>query len=107
LGFLGVPGAKVDDVWDNSWRHCFVVPALLAARPSHVGVHVDGLACPLHCPMSCSLQTRGLNFLSGAVLSRHVAIGGGAFSGDAKLLSLDIWWSVDRLGTCVTEFYME
>jgi hypothetical protein len=26
----------------------------LAAKPSHVGVNVDGLACPLHRPMVCS-----------------------------------------------------
>jgi hypothetical protein len=31
----------------------------------------------------------------------------GAFLRDVKTLGLDIRWSVDRLGTCVTEFYME
>jgi hypothetical protein len=34
-------------------------------------------------------------------------VGGGTFPGEAKPLALDIWWGVDRLGTCVTESYME
>jgi hypothetical protein len=38
----------------------------------------------------------------------HVTVvGGGALSGDVKPSGLDIWWRVDRVGTCVTEFYME
>jgi hypothetical protein len=28
------------------------------------------------------------------------ALGGGAFLGDVKPPSLDIWWRVDRTGTC-------
>jgi hypothetical protein len=43
----------------------------LAAKPSHVGVDVDGLACPLHCPMTCSYQTRGQGLPSRVVLSSH------------------------------------
>jgi hypothetical protein len=31
----------------------------------------------------------------------------GAFLRDVKPLGLDIRWSVDHLGTCVTDFYME
>jgi hypothetical protein len=31
----------------------------LAAKPPHVGVGVDGLAFPLHHPMSYNRQTRG------------------------------------------------
>jgi hypothetical protein len=31
----------------------------LVAKSSHVGVDVDGLACPLHRPMTCSRQMRG------------------------------------------------
>jgi hypothetical protein len=34
-------------------------------------------------------------------------MGGGAFPWGAKPLGLDICCSVDRLGTCVTESYME
>jgi hypothetical protein len=79
----------------------------LASKPSHVGVNVDGLACPLHYLMACDRQMRGQGFLSGAVLSHCVVVDGGAFSRDAKPPSLDIWWSVDRLGTRVTESYME
>jgi hypothetical protein len=26
----------------------------LVAKPSHMGVDVDGVACPLYCPMACS-----------------------------------------------------
>jgi hypothetical protein len=62
----------------------------LVAKPSDVGVDVDGLACPLHRPTVYSHQTRGHGFLSGATLSRHAAMGGGAFSGDAKPPDLDI-----------------
>jgi hypothetical protein len=34
-------------------------------------------------------------------------VAGGAFLWDAKPPGLDIQWTVDRLDTCVTEFYME
>jgi hypothetical protein len=44
--FPGVLGSKVDDAWDGSWRRCFTAWLYLAAKPSHVGVDVDGLACP-------------------------------------------------------------
>jgi hypothetical protein len=30
----------------------------LTTKPPHVGVDVDGLACPLHRPTTCSCQTR-------------------------------------------------
>jgi hypothetical protein len=79
----------------------------LAAKPPHVEVDADELACPLHHPMTCSYHTRGHGFLSGATSSHQVAMGGGTFLGDAKPPSLVIRWSVDCLGTCVTEFYME
>jgi hypothetical protein len=46
----------------------------LAASPSHVGVDVDRLAYPLHCPMAYSRQMRGQSFLSGAALSHHAAV---------------------------------
>ncbi len=41
----------------------------LAAKASHVGVNVDGLACPLHCPMAYSHQTRGHDLLLDVILS--------------------------------------
>jgi hypothetical protein len=62
----------------------------LAAKPSHVGVNVDGLACPLHRPTICSCQARGQGFQSGVALSRHATVGSGAFSRDAKPPGLDI-----------------
>jgi hypothetical protein len=79
----------------------------LAAKPSHVRVDVDRLAYHLHCPTTYSHKMRGHGFLLGAALSRRAAVGGGAFLRDAKPSGLDIGWSVDRLGTCVTESYME
>jgi hypothetical protein len=63
IGFPGILGAEVDDAWDSSWRHCFMAWLYLGAKPSHVGVDVDGLACPLHCPMACSRQMRGQGLL--------------------------------------------
>jgi hypothetical protein len=41
----------------------------LAAKPYHVGVDVDGLAYPMHCPMLHSCQTRGHGLAPGIVLS--------------------------------------
>jgi hypothetical protein len=43
----------------------------LAAKPFHMRVDVDGLACSLHRLTSCSHQMRGQGYLSGAVLSCH------------------------------------
>jgi hypothetical protein len=43
----------------------------LAAKPSHVGVDVDGLACPLHRPTVHSYQMRGQGLLPDIVLSCH------------------------------------
>jgi hypothetical protein len=80
----------------------------MVAKPSHVGVNVDGLACPLHRPMTCNRQMRGQGHLPAIFLSRCCS-GRWRRSGDVKPppSSLDIWWRVDRLGTCVTEFYMK
>jgi hypothetical protein len=44
--FSGILGVKVDDALDDSWRRCFMSWLYLATKPSHVGVNVDGLACP-------------------------------------------------------------
>jgi hypothetical protein len=43
----------------------------LAAKSTHMGVDVDGLACPLHCPMACDRQMKGQGLLSGVVLSHR------------------------------------
>jgi hypothetical protein len=48
--FPGVLDAEVDDFRDGSWRRCFVAWIYLAAKPSHVGVDMDGLSYPLHHP---------------------------------------------------------
>jgi hypothetical protein len=63
------------------------------AKPSHVGADVHGLACPLHCPTACSCQMRLQSFLSGAALSHHGTMGGGAIlgrGGGARPSGLDI-----------------
>jgi hypothetical protein len=78
-----MPGTILRDI--ASWHRLY-----LAAKPSHVGVNVDGLSCPLHCPTTYSRQSRAQSFLSGAALSHHVAVSSGAFLGGAKLSSLDI-----------------
>jgi hypothetical protein len=55
-----------------------------------MGINVDRLACPLHYPIVYGRQTRGQGFLSGATLSHHTAVGGGAFLRGVKPPSLDI-----------------
>jgi hypothetical protein len=82
----------------------------LATKHFHVGGgggDVDGLPCPLQRPTACNHQTRGQSFLPSATLSHSAAVGGGAFLGVVKPWVLDSRWSVDHLGICVTEFYME
>jgi hypothetical protein len=68
--FLGILGTKVGMglpcvLGDVASR----LRLYLAAKRSHVGVNVDGLACPLYCSMACSRQTRGQDLLLGAILS--------------------------------------
>jgi hypothetical protein len=41
--FQGVLGVEVDIGRDGSWRCCFTAWLYLTAKPSHVGVDVDGL----------------------------------------------------------------
>jgi hypothetical protein len=55
-------GTVLRDVVSRHWLY-------LAAKPSHMGVDVDGLACPMHRPTVYSFQTRGQSCLLGAVLS--------------------------------------
>jgi hypothetical protein len=96
-GWIGPPGhsswlpdAEMASAWDDSWSHHCFTWLYLAAKPSHVGVDVDGLACLLHHPMVYDCQTMGQRFLTGAAPSCHAAAGGGAFPGDAKPTRLDI-----------------
>jgi hypothetical protein len=44
--FPGVLGTEVDGAKEGCWRHCFTKLLYLIAKPVHVGVDVDGLACP-------------------------------------------------------------
>jgi hypothetical protein len=63
---------------------------------------------PAPCTVLRPAAVRRRNMASCQALSCLIAaVGGGAFPGDVKLLRLDIWWSVDRMGTCATESYME
>jgi hypothetical protein len=79
----------------------------LVAKSSHVGVDVDGLACPLHRPTAYNRQMMGQGFLLDAILSHQAAARGGSLLGDAKPPGLDICEGIDHLGTCIIEFYME
>jgi hypothetical protein len=56
---LGILGIEVGDAHDDSWRCSFAKQLYLAAKPSHIGVDVNGLACPLHWHMGHSCQSRG------------------------------------------------
>jgi hypothetical protein len=82
-------GTEVDGARDTSWRHHCFTQLYLIAKPSHVGVNVDGLAYPLHRSMVYDRQVRGQSFLSGAALSHHITVGSCAFLG-VKSPGLDI-----------------
>jgi hypothetical protein len=84
------PNAEVDGAQDGSWRHRRFAQPYLAAKSSHVGVDVDGLACHLHHPTDCDCQMRGQSFLSGASLSHCTIVGGDMFLGGMKPSGLDI-----------------
>jgi hypothetical protein len=58
----------VDDARCSSWRRYFATFLYLFAKPTHVGVDMDGLAYPLHHPMICDRQTRGHGLLPGSIL---------------------------------------
>jgi hypothetical protein len=45
----------------------------LAAKPSHKGVDIDELSCPLHRPIACGCQSRVQSSWSGTVLLYLVA----------------------------------
>jgi hypothetical protein len=80
----------------------------LAAKPSHVGVDMDGLVYPPpppHHPTTCSHQTRGHSLLPGAVLSCRYS-GQWCLSGGCEALGLGYWWRVDYVDTCTTKSYM-
>jgi hypothetical protein len=67
----GILDAEVDDAWDNSQTGSFETLLYLAAKPSHVRVGVDRLACPLHHPTTYHCQTRGHGLTLGVDLSYH------------------------------------
>jgi hypothetical protein len=83
------PGAEVDGSRDGSWR-CRCAELYLAAKPFHVRVNVDKLAYPLHRPTTCDRQMKGQSSLSDTAMSHRVVVGGDAFPGGVKPLSLDI-----------------
>jgi hypothetical protein len=53
-GLPGILGAEVDGTRDESWRGSFTKQLYLPTKLSHVGVNMDGLACPLHWPIAHS-----------------------------------------------------
>jgi hypothetical protein len=88
--FLGVHGAEVDTAQDGYSRRCFVAWLYLDAKPSHMRVDLDGLACPVHHPTTYSYQTRGHGLLLGIVLSCHYS-GWWHLFGGCEAPSMDIW----------------
>jgi hypothetical protein len=82
------------------WRRCFATLLYLAAKPTHVGVDVERLACPLHCFMACGRQMRGYGLLPGIFLfyccSGAVAPFQGMWSPRALIFSgvLIVWMPV-------------
>jgi hypothetical protein len=86
-GLPGVLGTVVDDTWDDYRKDSFMMWLYLTAKPSYVGVDVDGLAYPLHRPMVPSCETRGHGLLPDVVLSCHCN-GRWRLSGDVKPLGL-------------------
>jgi hypothetical protein len=52
-------GVEVDYARDDSCRGSFAAWFYLAAKSSHVGVDMDGLACRLHYPTVHSCQSMG------------------------------------------------
>jgi hypothetical protein len=73
----------VDDAQDDSWKGCFTMLLYLVAKPSHVGVDVDGLAYPLTGLRSIAskLMERAFYQSSSCLVA---VVGGGAFlPGDA------------------------
>jgi hypothetical protein len=67
--FQCILGVEVDDARDDSWRGSFMVWLYLTAEPSHVGINVDGLGYPLHCPTIHSCPMRGHDLPPSAILS--------------------------------------
>jgi hypothetical protein len=99
-------GTEVDDAWDGSWRCCFVVWLYLVAKPGHVGSIWMGLPTP--CTVLRLVAIRQGDRASCQALSCPVTVvGGGASPGDVKPPGLDIWWSIEHMGTYATKSYME
>jgi hypothetical protein len=69
--FSSVLGAKVDNTRDDSWRCSFVARLYLAAKPSHVGVDVGGLACPCTVLRPVVARRGDMASLPGVVLSHR------------------------------------
>jgi hypothetical protein len=48
-----LPGTNVMGAREGFWDCHWLALVLLVAKPSHMGVDVDGLACRLHRPTTC------------------------------------------------------
>jgi hypothetical protein len=72
----------------------------LIAKPSHIGVDVDGQAFSLDRPMVCSRQRGSQSFLTCVAPSCHAAVGDAIFPWDAKPSGLDILCGVECPVTC-------
>jgi hypothetical protein len=58
---------------DGSWDGYCLALVRLAAKLSHVGANVDGLACRLYRPPDCDYQAWVQSLLMGTILSHHIA----------------------------------
>jgi hypothetical protein len=51
--FFLAPGRGVADARDGSWSYRYFAWLYLTTKPAHLGVDMDGLACPLYGPTTC------------------------------------------------------
>jgi hypothetical protein len=80
----------------------------LAAKPAHVGIDVDGLACPTVLSYGLQPLDEGIGPPARCCLVPLLKSGGGASLWDVKPPDSDFWWSTDcAVGTCAAKSYME
>jgi hypothetical protein len=65
----GTLGVEVDVAQDDSGRGCFAKRLYMVAKPSHVGVDVDGLACLCFGLRLIAARLGDKAYLPGAALS--------------------------------------
>jgi hypothetical protein len=89
----------------SSGGHCLAAPCL-AAKSSHIGADMDGLAYRLQRPTNCGWQAWVQSLLTDVVPS-HCTASSDHLSGGVKPLGRATWRSVDCLGPWWIESLME